>query len=103
MAVSNIGKVEHMNYHIVTSAKYSESVKNWGCSLSMYQGKKQSSGKSTGSSSPAMSADLKASSNNGSGAHPGSGSGDANHKSAGSSITVKSWRAVVLLRRAMTE
>ena len=58
----------------------------------MYQGGKQSSGKSTGSSSPAMSADLKASSNNGSGAHPGSGSGDANHKSAGagSSITAKS-------------
>ena len=28
VAVSNIGKVEHMNYHIVTSAKYSESVKN---------------------------------------------------------------------------
>ena len=52
-----------------------------------------------------MSADLKASSNNGSGAHPGSGSGDANHKSAGagSSITAKSWRAVVLLRKAMTE
>ena len=49
-----------------------------------------SSGKSTGSFSPAMSANLKASSNNGSGAHPGSGSGDANHKSAGSSITVKS-------------
>jgi len=49
-----------------------------------------SSSKSTGSSSPAMSANLKASSNNGSGAHPGSGSGDANHKSAGSSITAKS-------------
>ena len=49
-----------------------------------------SSGKSTGSSSPAMSADLKASSNNGSGAHPGSGSGDANHKSAGSSTPAKS-------------
>ena len=56
----------------------------------MYQWEKQSSGKSTGSSSPAMSADLKASSNNGSGAHPGCGSGDANHKSAGSSITAKS-------------
>ena len=45
MAVSNIGKVEHMNYHIVTSAKYSESVKKLRLQSVDVSGGKQSSGK----------------------------------------------------------